>query len=295
MKILVTSDIVWSLKTSRLLKEKILSIKPGLVLIAGDLCDKCEAKQWKRLNAFVKFLDKEKVKIFFVRGNWDECEEYDKLIEITKTLSYAEEISTRVVKFNGIRILGIPFSLTNDLKSVRKIGSLFPTDVDIVLAHSESRRRVWLFNLKTKFIITGHFDNQLCQIDNKVFISLSSFPNDYVVIDYKDTEQKISYFGARVEGKWKARTQNRNLAWVTQPLDTIHRRLHQRKLKWQRILDNFQEFYAINMEALIAGKRQVERDPSYRQSVVNDLLEKGVPRTYIEEYIGAIRKKTSQL
>ena len=59
-------------------------------------------------------------------------------------LSCVEEISKKLVEFNNVRILGLPFSFTHKLKDLKRIGEFFPEEVDIVLAHSEHVRKIFI-------------------------------------------------------------------------------------------------------------------------------------------------------
>lgn len=179
MKILLLSDISWR-KTSLKALEKLISDNdPSLLLLAGDLVDNDKsvvgsAKEWSSLYKLVDFLNENKIQTFFIRGNWDRTP-YDRLIDLTHQLPHVEEISGRIVTFNDVKILGVPFPFTNHLRTAKQLGERFSAPVDIVLAHAEFARRIWLFELKTKFVVTGHFDSQLCQIRDKTFISLGGF------------------------------------------------------------------------------------------------------------------------
>ena len=95
------------------------------------------------------------------------------------------------MEFNGLKILGIPHSCTHDIKNVRKIKEDFPDSFEIVLAHPENKRRIWLFELDTRYIIAGHFDERLCKIKDKIFISISSYLKTSVLIETK--KGKITY------------------------------------------------------------------------------------------------------
>lgn len=146
MKILLLSDISWRRTDLGSLTRLVLDLDPSLLLLAGDLVDndKSEhgnAEAWADLYAFADFLNSNKVRTFFIRGNWDR-EPYDELVARTRRLPYLEDISARIVEFGGVRIFGVPHSLTGKLGASKRISERFPEPVDIVLAHAELARRI---------------------------------------------------------------------------------------------------------------------------------------------------------
>ncbi len=205
MRILTISDISWNFTFFPKITSQIDEIHPDLVLLAGDLVNdmfglvdsKVVSKDeyWNDVYGLFHFLNERKIQTFFIRGNWDNSSDYDEVVSLAeKKLPYVKEISDKMVEYKGCRILGLSHDFTNSLEDIRTLSEKFQRQLDIVLAHTEHKRRIWLFHLNTKIIITGHFDRQLCQIQNKVFISLESFPGQYVVIDYQPTKYNIQYF-----------------------------------------------------------------------------------------------------
>jgi predicted phosphodiesterase len=195
MRILLISDIAWGNENKlEYIKNKISNIKPSLVLMAGDVIGESSTIHVVDFLDLLEFLDKEKINTFFIQGNHDEVPAYESLLRDIKSLHYIKEISNKIVEFDGIKILGIPFSFTNKIKNVRKIKEIYPEKVDIILAHSEYGRRIWLFELESKLIISGHFGVQICKIFDKVLVGSDGFPNNYAIIDYENTEMTITYF-----------------------------------------------------------------------------------------------------
>lgn len=249
MKILLVSDICWetyldirtgqptcwhssgkniiseNISSPKFIEEKILKINPSLILFAGDIISdgSCHLNHTDDLLKLLKSINKNKIYSFLIQGNHDDDIEYKNLLIDSESLQYIKDISGKLEDFNGIKILGIPFSFTHNLKKSRNIENIFPENVDIVLAHSEYVRRIWLLGLKSKFIITGHFDDQLCQIFGKVFIASGGFPLNYVTIDYEIDKQIITYFKIPLvlhshdqmvqECGYKAILTNGNLLW----------------------------------------------------------------------------------
>jgi len=121
--------------------------QPNLVLLAGDLVDDDKGTisdkrllWWQNLSEFLDFLEKTKVRCYFVKGNWDYRPEYDKLVK--QTYTHVEEISEKMVEVNNVRVSGISNAFTNKLATMKKIHNLFPEPVDIVLTHADGRRRI---------------------------------------------------------------------------------------------------------------------------------------------------------
>ncbi|MFZ3170067.1 MAG: metallophosphoesterase [Candidatus Methanoperedens sp.] len=201
MRILLFSDISWAHKPKNQLefiKNKISKIKPSLILIAGDVIGEDKIIYLVEFLDLLQFLDKEKITTFFIQGNHDEVPDYESLLREIKSLYYIKEISNKIIEFDGIKILGLPYSFTNNLNNVRKINEIYPEQVDIILAHSAYGRRIWLFKLKPKLIITGHYRVQICKIFDTVLVGSDGFPNNYSIIDYEAAELTITYFRKKI-------------------------------------------------------------------------------------------------
>jgi len=299
MRILLISDIHWENRTINIngkiieqenklenLKNKISKIKPSLVLFAGDtVCDgSCRDIHVGEFLDLLEFLNKEKVQSFFIKGNHDDVPAYKSLLKDIESLPYVKEISNKIVEFNKIKILGIPFSFTHKLNNLRKINETFPEQVDIILAHSEYVRRIWLFDLKSKFIITGHFDEQLCQILDKVLIALGGFPYSYAIIDYETNEQTITYFRERPTYLFPSIFKLGNEAHVSIA------KLINGILVWETDESLKDSGYISKAENLIlAKKKTANADINKQIEIIEDLLRIGVLKRQIEEYIGIKR------
>ncbi len=125
-------------------------------MLAGDLVDNDKSidgstKDWPSSYELAAFLNENKIQTFFIRGNWDERAQYDKSISATYRLPCVEDIPGRMVAFNEVRVLGIPFSFTKHLQTCKCIQERFPEPVALVLAHAKFVRVIWLFTLETRF------------------------------------------------------------------------------------------------------------------------------------------------
>lgn len=314
MRILLISDIVWENEQGTILeniKNKISKIKPSLVLMAGDVISEGRNIHNVDFLNLLEFLDKEKINTFFIQGNHDEVPAYESLLRDIKSLHYIKEISNKIVEFNNIKILGIPFSFTNKLENLRKINEIYPTKVDIILAHSEYARRIWLFELQSKLIITGHFGAKFCKIFDKVLVELDLFPYNYAIIDYETTEQTITYFRkpiSRVRSKTdfiyrngvklvrlvlllndkecvsQAKLINGKLVWEIDEHRVGKRDKHQIDVPLKPLKDSE---YVSKTENLITAKKKIyDADSNVQKEMIEDLLRMGVMKTQIKEYLG---------
>lgn len=272
MNILLISDISWERSGLKLIKDKILDIRPSLILFAGDIISdgSCSKIHIDELLELLEFLNKNKIHSFIIQGNHDDDINYKKLLYSIEKLSHIKDISNKIAKFNNIKILGIPFSFTHSMRNVRKMSETFPEQVDIVLAHSEKARRIWLFDLNTKIIATGHYDEQLFHIFDKVFIAFGGFPYNYVTVDYDINEQIITYFS------------------ISGNKDRISKaRLTNGRLIWSQNLIRQREYpdYMSIVENLVSAKKKVINIET-RRDVIENLLKMKIPKQHIIEYVG---------
>lgn len=291
MKILLLSDISWGRISLDYAKRKVLSIDPSLVVLAGDLVDNDKSvdgnmEAWSSLYAFVNFLAENETQTFFIRGNWDRAP-YDELVAQTRQLARVEEISGKIREFNGIRLLGVPYSLTNHLGTAKRLGERFPAPVDIVVAHAELSRRIWLFGLSTKFVVTGHFDGQLCQIRDKVFVSLEGFPHGYAILDYEQSQQTVTYVergfactspdGLAQEGEARVSrvtSVGERLIWETAPLKSS-------------VASGKYRDYDVWVERLLEAREAVNEGKQEFSEAMQSLLQSGIPKKHVREYLGS--------
>lgn len=287
MSILCISDIQWEIPdtdTLETLKTEISNEDPSLVLFAGDVINDGWNSE-EHTDEFIELLDHlEGLEItsFTIEGNHDEYSNYDAVIERTEELEYAREISGEVAEFDGLQILGIPYSYTHYLREARQLGDEFPGSYDIVLAHAETSRRIWLLNLDVKLIITGHVSEQLCNIQDHVFVSMSTYPSDRVVLD-SGLEEVLyrryidSFFASQEWYEAEVRVEDDGeLVWLRDECEP--EKVTMRKLS--------ESDYPERFEKLISAKKRVEEvDDQEERRIIESLLDDGIPKTHIREYI----------
>lgn len=170
--------------------ELIDTTQPDLVLIGGDmLADEKESQSvsFDALLSFLEYLNSRKIQCFFIQGNHD-IFSYDKLLKRVKSLDYIDDISDKIIEWRDKRFLGLSHTFTYSLKNCRNIKNLFPEKFDFVLGHVLEQRRIWLFNLDTEFIFTGHRGIAITRIENKYLLSTDMSPMFYLLLDYTKQE-----------------------------------------------------------------------------------------------------------
>lgn len=304
VRFLIPGDVEGSYNT---VKKDITKVKPDVVLFLGDYVGggmfitddnipqntpirKHEGKK-REIAAngaeLFKFLNGKKIYTYFIRGNHDDAETYEFLIEETFNLPYVKEISNKIIEYAGIRILGVPYQTTHSIREARKIKEKFSAPIDIVIAHAEYKRRVWLFELKAKFIITGHFGNELCSIGDKIYTSLSLARSEYVTIEYTQDEQLITYVRRSDQYYYtQVRISGNKVEWIQDDVSDGIKPLKEPKetiLYGPRSIPSLKVSY----ENLIQAQKVIkDMGESEQKEVIQQLLNKRIPKAYINEYLG---------
>ncbi len=212
MNILVLSDLNWELhlrtisleefrsfEISHLGNPRYYSIKryfslvekhqPQVVMFAGDVTGdgSCGHGFHYAFLMLLKCFEIKKIPAFFISGNHDEVRYYQKVENEIKKFKVVHEISNCIAEIQGLRILGVPYETTfskssiKRLKEERKDNGLLSGKIDIVMAHSQLKRRIHLFDLGAKIIVTGHYDRKNFEYGDAIFISLD---NDFTEVSY---------------------------------------------------------------------------------------------------------------
>jgi len=171
--------------------EIILEEKADLVIIAGDVTGdgSCGHGFHNAFKILLSALEQLEITSVFISGNHDEPVYYEEVLQYAEGLKYAQDISNRQVSVNGLILLGVPYETTYSKSKIESLLSTFDERSDIVVAHSQLKRRIRLFDLDTRLIVTGHYDRKLFDYDDRTFVSLD---NDAIDISYATIE---TYFG----------------------------------------------------------------------------------------------------
>jgi len=215
MKVVILSDLCWeahlrSVTLSEVAKvdlerinitryhsiQKYLSIiikeKAEIVVFAGDVTGdgSCGHGFHRAFMMLLSMLEKLKIHSCFISGNHDEQIYYEQVVTFAKGLEYCQEISNRSVVINGMKMLGVPYETTYSKSKIKNLLSTYTEEYDLVVAHSQLKRRIRLFDLNTKMIVTGHYDRKLFAFMGSTFVALDNDDSEisYATIDW--TEDK---------------------------------------------------------------------------------------------------------
>jgi predicted phosphodiesterase len=283
MNVLSISDIHWEHPDKDVLdqfRQDIKDYDPGLVLFCGDVINDGGNKN-EHLEEFEEMLDileNLEINSLVIKGNHDEYSDYESLVSYIEDLEFSKEISNETTTIKGLKIAGISFSYTNDIKKARNIKNRFNDSYDIVMAHAENKRRIWLFEINTDYIITGHYDQRLCMVDNKVFVSLSSYTRQKCLL--QTDKEELKYIRS---SKFTKKSEN----FISKV------KIHDNKFDWKKYeeddrLINKQrnERYSEMILEMINTKEVIDSlDHSEQKERINNLRKLGAYKTHIREYI----------
>lgn len=196
MRILQLSDLTWNDGFNEKFKRIIFLEKPDLVVFAGDVIADGWASDNPHVEEFydiLKFLDKERIQTFFIGGNHDLTyqSDYNKLLSMIKKLGYIEEISGKIVKFNGLKIFGLSFE--DNKKTRLEELSKNSEPIDIIVSHLESSFEPWLSEFKVRLILAGHLADYTFNLPNEATVIHTE--STYGVIELKKDDNRIkSYY-----------------------------------------------------------------------------------------------------
>ena len=125
----------------------------------------------------------------YIQGDHDEQRYIDYLEAATADFSYIHHISGKAINIHGLTILGLSYFHTNIKPDLKSLLDSTKGKFDILLCHTELKRRAWLFELNCQYIVTGHFDHKATFINEKTFLS---FGNDFSFMSYaiRNTDDK---------------------------------------------------------------------------------------------------------
>ena len=161
--------------------QTILDENANLVLFAGDVTGDGFCGRGYHLAFFIllSLLEKKSIPTFFISGNHDPDGYYLPLLKMIEEYKFVQEISGKIVSINGMKIQGLNYDTSKSKRALKKVLLGQIEEVDIVLAHSQIKRRIMHFDLPCKYIFTGHYDRKLLTHRQKVFVALDNDSEDY--------------------------------------------------------------------------------------------------------------------
>lgn len=154
-----------------------------LVLFAGDLTGdgSCGHGFHFAFMLLLKLLESDSIPSAYISGNHDKDDYYNLVNDYAELLQYTQEVSNQMIEVLGLKIFGINYQQSKSKTQLKKILGEANQEYDIVLAHSQLKRRIRLFELNTDYIFTGHYDRKIFYHDDTAYISLD---NDTLEISY---------------------------------------------------------------------------------------------------------------
>jgi len=158
---------------------------PAIVVFAGDAAyDRCSRSTLDETELFLGLLQGIAAAgrhCVVIEGNNDDTMgTYGRVREAAEASPYIHEISGEVETVQGIRFLGVPTG------KERRMAESAREEVDIVVAHAPLANRVWLFDIPSACILTGHYGMMAAEIAGKAYIALDCSPASYAVIDWDE-------------------------------------------------------------------------------------------------------------
>jgi len=156
--------------------EIIQSEKAEVVLLAGDVTGDgfCGHGFQNALIILLKLLEDHKIPTAFISGNHDPDENYLPVVKWIEDYQYVHEISDRIVDLNGLKVLGVNYDTSKSKRRLREAIETFQEPTEIVLAHSQIKRRIRHFEFNSNYVITGHYDRKLLAHRDTVFVALDN-------------------------------------------------------------------------------------------------------------------------
>lgn len=177
--------------------DLIINEKADLVLFAGDITGdgSCGHGYHLAFLSLLTLLEKQAIPSCFIAGNHDPDIYYTQLLEASKSLKYTQEISQKLVEVVGIKILGVNYNTSKRKRDLKlMLNEHQAHSVDIVLAHSQTKRRIYHFDFDCQYIITGHYDRKLLSHRGKILVALDNDSEEisYSVINKTEQEESVA-------------------------------------------------------------------------------------------------------
>lgn len=173
--------------TSLIEKENI-----DLVLIAGDVMGDVSADYYSGVFIWLlNYFEEKGIYCYFVAGNHDVDICYKEIVSSIANYKFIKEISGQLINHNNLKILGLSYFHTENISQLKSIISEKKT-IDILLCHSQNKRIPFLFDFKTKYIVTGHYDLIFGNISNQIIIAINM--GFLAIIDMTKKSHVIKYY-----------------------------------------------------------------------------------------------------
>lgn len=163
--------------------QLILKEQADLVLFLGDLTGDgfCGHGFQYAFTILLKLLEQKEIPSLYISGNHDPDANYNVVQDLTKSFKFTQEISQQTVQLFGLNFMGINYNCSKSKTQLKKQLKESSGQPDILLAHSQIKRRIRHFDFGAQYIFTGHYDRKLFSHRQTVFTALD---NDSEEISY---------------------------------------------------------------------------------------------------------------
>jgi len=235
MRILALSDLAWNRNSvlfenidnftcSQILRSPdfnrvayyyniVNTFNPDILLLCGDITGdgSCGGGHAVSLICFLRLVEAKKIITRFIPGDHDEAygarylNEFQEVNKYFINSKYIKQANSKIEYINDIRIAGLTYNQTRTKTAIKQSLKALNDEMDILICHCPQTHRLHLFDFKTEFIITGHYDLKVISPNNKTLISLyNDVPSEnFVVIDIAAEKKMITYYLRRAMAtKW---------------------------------------------------------------------------------------------
>ena len=268
--------------------QKIIKVikdeKPDGIFLLGDIIDdgSCHFSHENELYDVLKWINSKHINTFLIQGNHDYYseDEYKQLISKIEDFGYIHEISGKKAIFHELSILGVPFETTDHLGMIKKfVEENKHHNFDFVIAHSHYRRRIWLTDLPTKYIVTGHFGQGYhFSPEGRLLLSTDGFPYSYLTFDLSANKAILNYgksllrkTGTKIELILKEKGIQRIMG-DKKFIEDLEKRRKEEETKLRTLKEAKYQFHNLHSDA-------------EKRGIIKILFENGVPITHVREYI----------
>ncbi|MCK9306056.1 MAG: metallophosphoesterase [Methanoculleus sp.] len=255
--------------------RRVEEASPAIVVFAGDAAyDRCSRSGLDETELFLGLLQEIAAggrHCVVVEGNNDDTMgTYGRVRDAAGASPYLHEISGKAETVRGIRFLGVPTGRE------KRMAGPAEGPVDIVVAHAPLANRVWLFDIPSACILTGHYGMMAGVVAGKAYVALDCSPASWAVIDWDERWRRIEYtVGAcRIE----MHPEEEVAATGCDPAEL-------RRLTEGTGALPFRE----EVEALRRVKSEIATPG--REEAFRRLLALGIKKTHIERYLGSRRDR----
>ena len=265
--------------------------KPDGIFLLGDIISDASLRFSHENNLYdvLKWINSKHIDTFLIQGNHDYDHEYEykQLMSSIEDFNYIHEISGKRVDFHGLSILGVSFEITNHIGKVKKfVEENRHNNFDFVIAHSQYGRRVWLTNLPTKYIVTGHLTQEYYfSPEGILLLATDTFPYNYLTFDLSANKVILNYAKSFMAQGEKVDT---TIELILKE-KSIQKIIGDKKFIME--LERSRKSEEIKLKVLKEAKYQFFNlhSDAEKRGIIKILFENGVPISHVKEYISGQR------